>query len=95
MHSWLTSSPQWQTYNAYEPITPTLEEAFRQASLAAFRHGPQTLRFSTTSSVTSRDGRTSCHTQLRVGKRTSWTEAEVRSLEGYLARWCGHHQLTE
>ncbi|WVQ98484.1 hypothetical protein IAU59_005610 [Kwoniella sp. CBS 9459] len=74
----------WQTFTTNAPITPELEEAFRRQAAAAFAMSPQSMGYSISSSMTSRNGQTTSQTSLQVGKATPWTSAEIDMVERYL-----------
>ncbi|WVF72458.1 hypothetical protein IAT40_007273 [Kwoniella sp. CBS 6097] len=85
MGSHFTTSPMhWQTFTTQVPITPQLEEAFRRQAAAAFAMSPQSMGYSVTSSMSSRNGITTSHTSLQIGKATPWTAAEIDMVERYL-----------
>ncbi|OCF44688.1 hypothetical protein I317_01377 [Kwoniella heveanensis CBS 569] len=75
---------QWQTFTTKAPITPELEEAFRRQAAAAFAMSPQSMGYSITSSISSRNGVTTSQTSLQIGKATPWTPVEVDMVERYL-----------
>ncbi|WWC85312.1 uncharacterized protein L201_000174 [Kwoniella dendrophila CBS 6074] len=84
MNLWQSSPMHWQTYTTSEPSTPQLEEAFRRQASLAFHHSPQSIGYSVSSSFTTRNGITTGHTELKIGKSTPWLPEETASVEKYL-----------